>query len=608
MMSKPSTRAASLIGPVVGARAVARGGTEVSAEVLATQRSTLSSTSPRVSAVRACPFDLAARAELALGACASLLDPDLDGLPYSYVELHTDPPVAMHSPWDYADSAGSMLEAMTLARVMTGTPSGEADGKLATLLRSVQRDDGLIAIPAAPWGHPVPTVELDWSPRAALLAWVTRFLVLENVEAGQRAVRLAHALSKVAVWEGDACWFPSSYLPPEGWADRAAPIGKMQGLLVGGQIVFPLCRLAAAESDEVALRLAGGLIKFLRERSGAFERNGRYTAHAGRYLHSITAFIQGVLKHGALTGDTGEIDWAEAAYHYCQERGTEFGLFPHDAHSETACQGDVCACSDMIQIALLLARHKDPRYFADAERYGRNHLLESQVLDLGWVTTRADAPFCQDVWCRAHPPAGVTTEAVAERAVGTFAAWTRPNDAFDPANPRLCMRSTAAGLRALYCLWHDAVTRPEGAVMVNLHLSRDTRWASVTSLLSEEGGVEVLMKTRGVLAVRVPAGATDDQIEVFVNEVRPRHEVIRGDYAWLEALQSGDVVTVKWPVPERAVIYELDCARYSGYWRADTLLRMSPVGPLSPLYWRPLEMPPAHPRGADGPVREVDPL
>ena len=57
--------------------------------------------------IRACPFDLVARAELAIQGCTRLTNRERGGQPYSYAELHTDPPIALHSPWDYADVCGS---------------------------------------------------------------------------------------------------------------------------------------------------------------------------------------------------------------------------------------------------------------------------------------------------------------------------------------------------------------------------------------------------------------------------------------------------------------------------------------------------------------------
>jgi hypothetical protein len=256
----------------------------------------------------------------------------------------------------------------------------------------------------------------------------------------------------------------------------------------------------------------------------------------------------------------------------------------------------------------LLGLNRDPNYFAEAERFGRNHLLESQILSLNWVDEGKEAPFCQEIWGAQHPPEGVTTDSVTRRSIGGFAGWTRFNDAFDPANPRLMQRCNGAGARAVYDLWHHAITRTESAVMVNAHFSRDSRWASVTSYVPMSGRVDVLMKTRGVLAVRVPPQVNADQVEVHVNGVRPRQEELRGGYAWLEALQLGDVVQVEWPLDERATFYEMNQERMLANWRGDTLLRMDPPGTLTPIYQRSTQMTPAVPHGAMGPVKEIDPL
>ena len=559
-------------------------------------------------AVLASPFDLVARAQLALSGCTGLRNLERGGQPYTYAELHTEPPIAFHAPWDYADVTGRLLEALTFARIMTGTAPDEADEAYARILASCQREDGHISLPAEAWTHSAPVVELDWSQRGALMAWTTRYLALGDQDALQRANRLVHALYKSAVWQGEMCWYPAAFLPNGGWVDRLPPLGRMTDVLIGAQIVFPLARLASATGNSEALQLAKGLIRFHRERSGAFTEAGKMTDKAGRYLHSTTGFLLGTLKYGVVAGRSEMVDWVQTAYQSVQEWGTDFGFFPHRTHGKDRWQGDLCATQDMIEIALLLGQNRDPSYYADAERYGRNQLLESQILNLNWVDQGTEAPFCQDVWGAKHPAEGVTTDEVSRRSIGGFAGWTRYNDAFDPANPRLMQRCNGAGTRAIYDLWHHSISRGESAVMVNAHFSRDSRWASVTSYVPVTGRVDVLMKSRGVLAVRVPADLNNDQVEVHVNGVRPRAEVLRSGYAWLEALQLGDVVTVEWPLEERATFYDMNDERLLANWRGDTLLRMEPPGTLAPIYQRSTRMPPASPRGANGPVKEIDPL
>lgn len=556
-------------------------------------------------AARECPFDLVARAELAIHACTRLVNSARGGQPYSFAELHTEPPIALHSPWDYSDVSGTLLDALTLARLMTGTHAGEADACFARILAACQREDGLLALPPDPWTHTSPIVEMEWSQRGALMAWTTRMLAADDADAQQRALRLVHALSSRAVWEGETCWYPSSYLPSQGWANRVAPIGRMGELLIGAQVVFPLARFAQVTGSEESLRLANGLIRFLRERSGAFEEDGRIKQTTASYLHSTTGFILGVLKYGLIADRADYVDWALNAYRSACEWGTDFGFFPHGITGKERWQGDVCALQDMIEIALLLGLHRDASCLADAERFGRNHLIETQILDFDWVTKTMDVQFCQDVWCVNHPAEGFTTDDVCARSLGAFAGWHTHNDGIDPSNPRLMQRCTGAGTRALYDLWRYSVTRPEGAVMVNLHFSRDTRWATVTSHVPQEGRVDVMMKMRGVLAVRVPPGVTDP--EVTVNYSRARKETIRNGYAWVEALQPGDVVSVMWPLEQRTMLYEMGGVRFTGHWRGDTLLSMSPPGQLNPLYRRvPIDIPFAKPRVLPNHIKEIE--
>jgi len=564
----------------------------------------LQSASPNT-ILRSQPFDLVSRACLGISAMTGLINPERGGQPYSYIECHTDPPIASHAPWDHGDSAGRILEALTLARIMTGTDPNEHDTDLLNILRSNQRDDGLMQVPAEPWTFTAPVVELEWTPRGALMAWTTRFLALDDHQSRIHAEKLVRALRKIAVKDGDLYWFPSSYYPDKGWVDRRPPVDSMANILVGAQIIYPLARLADSTGNEEALTLAVGLARFIKEKTSVFTPDGMFDCNKARYLHSITSFIKSALKLSIMTNDDELRDWAKSGYECVRALGTDFGFFPHGTQGREKLQGDVCATKDMIELALMLGQNLHYRYFADAERFGRNHLLESQLLNLDWIMQKRDADFATDLWCANHPAEGVTTDNVCERALGAFASWTRINDGFDPVNPRLMLRSTGAGVRAMYDLWHYAVTREEGAVCVNLHFSRDTRWATVTSYVPQEGRIDILMKTNGVLAVRVPEHLRADQIDVLVNNQRYRHERLSHGYAWVEALQNGDSVTVTWPLTERAQIYDIGGVHYTGHWRDDTLLRVMPVGQLSPLYWRPLETQSVAPRGASGSVREI---
>ena len=69
-------------------------------------------------------------------------------------------------------------------------------------------------------------------------------------------------------------------------------------------------------------------------------------------------------------------------YEWGRSIGTGFGWFPEFVGMQ-ACE--TCCITDMIDLAIMLAEAGWEEYWDDAARYGRNHLVESQFSDLGWL-------------------------------------------------------------------------------------------------------------------------------------------------------------------------------------------------------------------------------
>ena len=115
-----------------------------------------------------------------------------------------------------------------------------------------------------------------------------------------------------------------------------------------------------------------------------------------------------------------------------------------------------------------------------------------------------------------------------------------------------------------------------------------------------------MMKTRGVLSIRLPVGVTNPNI--LVNENVVREEVVRNGCAWLEALQPGDMVQITWDLEKKTLLFSEGELNLTSHWIGDTLMQLSPAGTLYPLYQRAPNMTPAIPLGATGPVKEIDTL
>ena len=137
-------------------------------------------------------LDLAERAELALNALTRNVDPALRFTPYFDCRLQLDPPVlSHHTYWDHCDGAGRAVDALVLARDMTGCDLGsEIDVHLKKLVSSYQGERGLCWIPEPDFPpratrRPRPPVAEFWGQRACLMAFVSWYQ--QSTDAAERA-------------------------------------------------------------------------------------------------------------------------------------------------------------------------------------------------------------------------------------------------------------------------------------------------------------------------------------------------------------------------------------------------------------------------------------
>src|SRR4051812_26977104 len=108
------------------------------------------------------PFDLQARAELAIQSLTALRDPARDGLMYFLADWQSRPPRADHCLWDYGDGSGRHMDALILARSMVRQHSPTAianagETQTAAWMMRLLGEDGLTWLVdepfASPWGQ-----------------------------------------------------------------------------------------------------------------------------------------------------------------------------------------------------------------------------------------------------------------------------------------------------------------------------------------------------------------------------------------------------------------------------------------------------------------------
>lgn len=473
-------------------------------------------------------------------------------------------------------------------------------------------EHGLSWSPAEPWAEPwgsgvllvewqqgEPVAEISWAQRGTLMALVSRYRATGERYYFHLARRLVDGLLTIAVHHADGLFFPEGYYRRGGW--RHTRPGLHPGIEeYNAAVAVAALRFYEAAGYEPALRLAQGLIDFTLRHASGYTADGRFRPPQGElegHFHTRTNFILSVLKLGILLGRQHYVDWARGMYEHARTWGTDFGWFPEGLGCR---HGEICCITDMIEMALLLGRHVDRRYYADAERFGRNHLLESQFLSLDLLCRGVEnLPAIESPapWDGAYS----RFEGVIESQVGGFASRSTLNDAFHLDSTSMMQCCNAAGVRALYDLWRYAIEesgeREQSRGTIHLRFSTETPLLRVISYEPDEGRLDITAKQPCHVAVRLPEGVHEAKLQECLSSLA--QPLMAQDGYVHFVLRANETTIVHYPLPERTAYYEvgsperrLQCV---GYWRGETLMRIEPPGVYYPLYQRGTGSLPAQP-------------
>jgi len=558
------------------------------------------------------PFDLQARAELAARSLASLLDQEREGLMYFVANWRAKPPRASHCLWDCGDGTGRHLDALSLLRSILPPGSPEAnpssgEKQLEALMLKFLGADGLTWLLDQPFSQPwgaemflkVYTpgeryAEISWSQRGTLLGLTSRFLLTGETRFAIAGENLVTGLLQVAQKHPDGLYFPEGYYRTSGWKFNGSDL--YPGIEeYNAAVVVPSIRFYRATGFAPALELAQGLIRFALKHSVGYLKDGSLFPGEGPtkgqgtldHFHTRTNFLLGVLETGILTGNRELISWARQSYDHAKLWGTDFGFFPEGMGRR---HGETCCITDMIEAAILLGRHVKRSYYADAERFGRNHLLETQFTDheqlesaVGFLPPEEGALKPDETFS--------TSKGVTQSQVGAFAARATLNDAFHLDAPNMMQCCNAAGARALYALWRYAIDDHS----VHLRFSCETKQLKVVSHEPAEGRLDLLSRGDSVVEVRLPEGVSH---AVVSRGSKISSVVAQEGYASFSA-KSGETISLHYELPLRTESYrvgipekDISC---TGHWKGETLMTVEPQGEFLPLYQRKSDLAPVNP-------------
>ncbi len=290
----------------------------------------------------------------------------------------------------------------------------------------------------------------------------------------------------------------------------------------------------------------------------------------------------------------------DACYRWAREMGDPLTGFYPECMPGSDCYlkrgGDntveICEVADMVVLALKLTQAGLGDYWDDVDRWTRNMLSEGQFCRERVLESVPGSYFNAEP--QQEDPYAVR-ENVRERSVGSFFGWMRANDGIrvdsTPDGKRMSPKNimhccTGNGSRTLYYIWDSIVTEEGKDVRVNLLLNRASSWLDVESYLPVDGKVVLRIKEGCDVRVRLPEWTDPGSWAV---SVQGRTLKVRAEGPWLAltGLESGEEVTLSFPLPTRVVHKVLGGYPYKLTLRGSNVIAIDPPGSAYPLYQDP---------------------
>jgi hypothetical protein len=209
-------------------------------------------------------------------------------------------------------------------------------------------------------------------------------------------------------------------------------------------------------------------------------------------------------------------------------------------------------------------------YWEDVERYARNHLFETQLLDIDRMRALS-----------AHAPAHdtkrpqATTRDVLERSLGAFTKFIDPTISSAAGCGGCCLANNS---QALYYVWDSILYFSGDTAQINLLLNRASPWLDVDSHVPFEGKVVIRNKVARRVLVRIPLWVDRGSLTCRVND-RSVVPAWMGRYVMLDSLKGHETIVVQFPLAETVETMECDGVKYTCTFKGNMLVDIHPRMP-----------------------------
>jgi len=545
-------------------------------------------------------LDLEDRAKEAINAMLGVADEDYEYIPFFNANLMAKPAYMVHGNWDFGSSHGRLVDSLILARKMNKINEPfEIEKYYRRNLLSFFREDGLsyrrnTFDEATIKEHQAEFVEsasmID--QRAVIMGLTSWYQETydENIKA--YADRLCSALKRIARKEREGWYYPASEYTPRGWPSFDAVHTKLtvDPAAMWGRQIGPLLNYYLLTGNRIAYELAERFTHNIIYRSGVFNKDGSFNPaleYRSGHFHTRMGTLASLAHFGVHMMDSSIIEFVKRSYDWALKQCTNFGWTPGDLYDQRF-EHETCSLVDAIDIGIILAKTGYVEYWGTVERFVRNHLTESQLLDVSWIedldTKERDIPKHR------------TYYKVAQRVKGSFSGYSAPNDFVYSGewgrghvmDVQTCC--IASGTRGLYIVWDSIVTEMDRRVYVNLLLNKDAKWLRLKSFLPHRGQIQIeIKKDIEELAIRIPEWTPYGAVKVYK---KSEDKTYSGrEFPWykrcfilINSLKEGEVLVITFPVAEYETEEFASGLKYKAKWRGDNVMNISPEGTYYPLY------------------------
>lgn len=351
----------------------------------------------------------------------------------------------------------------------------------------------------------------------------------------------------------------------EKFASIQIPLTMGQGRLVG-----PLMLFYQETGDLRALKLAQQYAESTL--SICFEEDGRLRDAAHNHVHSITSTLSGILYY-ALCAGRGEL--AQKIEKICEvglaPAMSSYGYVREQLWIESE-QGESNQVGDLIQIYLMLAgMGKTAQWYGHAERFMRGGILPAQVLET-------------DSFLKDHPnPENDSWRNMSARAIGGF-GFPTPTTRFEPGKGGVNTIDITQGAAQAICAFREKIiTRDAMGIHLNLLFSAKTPYADVTSHLPVEGRLEIDLKARGALWVRMPQNIEAGTFSVQCGNTALPFIICNG-YAVLPVQEAGTALTISFQPAQKVEQEYIHHIPYEVHWYGEQVTDVLPHKGVAPLF------------------------